>query len=504
MAGYGQGSSGGGYGNSQGSSAGGARGVPRREANPEGMRVLEDLLRRPPVDVASWALDQARDLQRPDVNVESLPIFQLAGALNAAPKDMKQILVQRTMAGFGDLPATRRVEAVRLAMQSQDILQKADNLEVTNMARQQHAAAMQRLRVLEAKQAASGQGNADGSPPSGQGGPDELDFGMNGQRDPLIENLLKVAKEARFNEMPPEELQVMAQTAHGEAHRLIQPQQLLDVVAELNPVEREQLTEALVEARVVPEEQRGVLEEAVRPGGYADKLAAALTLANRVTQYSWVFVALPFVELLLALIFGYMSCGTPLVPWLRFDALLAVFVAAAAYFTGHTMAPVYAKLQEDPVGAVQRWQTVADARSWKIRLETAVPGVTFETYRVGAIGLGAIVIGILIGAIWAVVGVLELLATVFMGCAFITTCFCIVFIGMRFGCVVGMFWGLYYVMDEIQNHRSRSPMLGSSLLPMSEDALPHSNPQAGNFANAQYNQNPQYGQQGQNRPPMYG
>jgi len=296
----------------------------------------------------------------------------------------------------------------------------------------------------------------------------------------------------------------MAQTAHGEAHRLIQPQQLLDVVAELNPVEREQLTEALVEARVVPEEQRGVLEEAVRPGGYADKLAAALTLANRVTQYSWVFVALPFVELLLALIFGYMSCGTPLVPWLRFDALLAVFVAAAAYFTGHTMAPVYAKLQEDPVGAVQRWQTVADARSWKIRLETAVPGVTFETYRVGAIGLGAIVIGILIGAIWAVVGVLELLATVFMGCAFITTCFCIVFIGMRFGCVVGMFWGLYYVMDEIQNHRSRSPMLGSSLLPMSEDALPHSNPQAGNFANAQYNQNPQYGQQGQNRPPMYG
>merc|ERR1719267_486012 len=144
----------------------------------------------------------------------------------------------------------------------------------------------------------------------------------------------------------------MAQVAQRDAHSLIQPQQLLDVVAELEPGEREQLTEALVEARVVPEEQRGVLEEAVRPGGYADKLAGALGLASKAQQYAWVFFALPAAEFLLALIFDHLSCGTPLVAWLRGDAVLALCVAGAAYFSGTTLSPVYQSLNADLVGAV--------------------------------------------------------------------------------------------------------------------------------------------------------
>jgi hypothetical protein len=395
-------------------------------------------------------------------------------------------------------------------MQGQEIMQKADNLEVTRMAQREHAAAMQRLRALEERQAASqgGQASAGASQASGQ--MEQFDL----PQDPMVENLLRVAQEARFNEMPKDDLQVMAQAAQGEAHRLIQPQQLLDVVAELNPNERQQLTEALVEARVVPEEQRGVLEEAVRPGGYTDKLAGALGLAAKAQTYGWVFVALPVLEFVLALIFDHLSCGTPLVAWLRFDALLALCVAGAAYFTGHTLAPVYQTLNQDPVGAVQRWQTVADQRSWKIRLETAVPGVQFETYRIGAIGLIVMVVLILIGAVWAVIGVLELLATAVFSCAVATTFFCIIFIGMRFGCVVALLWGLYYIMDEIQRHRSRNPMLGSTLLPMSEDAFPltHSSQQEmgqypqgyqgqGHSQQGYYqgNQNPQYFE----RAPMY-
>jgi len=316
-------------------------------------------------------------------------------------------------------------------------------------------------------------------------------------QDPMVANLLKITKEARFNEMPPQELQQMAQAAQGQAHKLIQPQQLLDVVAELKPEERERLTEALVEAHVVPEEQRGVLEEAVRPGGYADKLAGALGLAATAQQYAWVFVVLPIVEFVLSLIFGYMKCGTPLVAWLRFDSLLALCVAGAAYFTGHTLAPVYQKLKEDPMGAVQRWQSVQDVRSWKTRLETAVPGVEFDTYRAGAAGLAASVLLVLIGAVWAVIGVLELLATVVFQCAFVTWFFCSTFIAMRFASVVAMLWGLYYVLDEVQRHRSRAPMFGSSLLPMSEDALPRSQQNNSGFAQPGYN-NDAYHNAGQN------
>jgi hypothetical protein len=453
------------------------------------MQILEDLIRRPPVDVATWALDQVQALKQPGANVEQMPVFKLAGALQAAPKEKKQALVHSTMAGFGDLPASRRVEAVRLAMQSQDIMQKADNMEVQRMAQQQHASAMQRLRALEERQAAA-QGQAP--PPLEQGYNDQFEM----QQDPLVENLLKITQEARFNEMPPEELQGMAQVAQRDAHSLVQPQQLLDVVAQLEPGEREQLTEALVEAKVVPEEQRGVLEEAVRPGGYADKLAGVLSLAAKAQTYAWVFVALPIAEFILAMVFDHFECSTPLVAWLRFDALLALGVSVVAYITGHTLTPVYQKLNEDPVGAVQRWQTVADARSWKVRLETAVPGIPFDTYRIGAAGLAAMVVLVLIGAVWAVIGVLELLATMFAGCNVATTFFCIIFIGMRFACVVALLWGLYYILDEIQRHRSRAPMLGgSSLLPMSEDAYPRTNQHGG-----QYNQGyPQQGyqQQGQ-------
>jgi len=425
-------------------------------------------LRRPPVEVASWALDQARDLGQPNVNVEQLPVFKLAGALKSLPREAKQALVQRAVSGFGDLPVHRRAEAVRLAMRSHDIMAQADNLELTRMAEREHAAAMQRLRALEQRQAAMQQGGsqmnmADTNSQMDQPFP---------THEPLVENLLRVAKEARFNEMPPDELRSMAQAARGEAHTLIQPQQLLDVVSELNPGEREQLTEALVEARVVPEEQRGVLEEAVRPGGYADKLGAALTLAAKAREYAWVFIVLPVIEFVTALILDHYGCGTPLVGWLRFDALLALCVAGAVYFIGHTFAPVYAILKEDPVGAVQRWQSVAQVRSWKTRLETTVPGVEFDTYQAGGLGLAVLVLLIVIGAVWAIIGVLELLATVFLGCTFVTTIFSFLFIFIRFGCLVAMMWGIYYVLDEIQRHRSRSPMLGSSLLPMSEDAMP--------------------------------
>lgn len=437
-------------------------------SNQEGARILQDLLRKPPKDVAAWALDQVSALQAPGADVNSTPIFKIAGALKATPMEHKQALVANVVKGFGELPPMQKAEFVRVAMSAKDMAGQAEQIEIGRMAQMKHAEAMQRLADLEKRQ-----GGSSGSAAAPQSQEAQSLLGSGDQPPLFVENLLSVFREARFNEMPPGDLREIAQVAQKEAVHVVQPQQLLDVVHELNPQEREQLTEALVEARVVPEDQRGVLEEAVKPGGYADKLGTVFAMANTASEYKWVAVALPAAELLIGLIVGFFSCGVGLVFWLQLDGILALMGAGAIFFSAHTLGPVYEKLREDPVGAVQRWQTVDQSRGFRARFETTIPGVDFDSYHPqGLIGVVAMVVLVLIGAVWAVVGVVELLGTMVFGCSTLTLFFCIVFIGLRFGILVCLFLGLYYVMDEVQKHRSRPMTLGSSALPMADDSSP--------------------------------
>merc|ERR1719223_328763 len=109
----------------------------------------------------------------------------------------------------------------------------------------------------------------------------------------------------------------------------------------------------------------------------------------------------------------------------------------------------------------------------RVRFEVAIPGVQFDFYHPqGPIGVAVLVLLVLIGGVWAVVGVFELLGTLAFGCSTLTLFCCIIFIGLRFGVLVCLFLLLYYILDEIQKHRSRPVTLGSSMLPMAEDALP--------------------------------
>merc|ERR1719310_2467460 len=124
----------------------------------------------------------------------------------------------------------------------------------------------------------AGGGSSGSRPAKSAGGPPSA----------LAQNLLMVVNNAKLDKMSKKEATEVMQVAHTEVVKLAQPQQLLDVVSELDVGEREQLTETLVEAHVVPEEQRGVLEEAVRPGGYADKISIVVDYLGKAQQYSWV------------------------------------------------------------------------------------------------------------------------------------------------------------------------------------------------------------------------
>mmetsp|Transcript_43731 Transcript_43731/g.79824 ORF Transcript_43731/g.79824 Transcript_43731/m.79824 type:complete len:471 (-) Transcript_43731:71-1483(-) len=448
----------------------------------KGLSIVQELSLKSHGGVAEWLLDQIALLSRDDVAVEELPIFHVAAALQAVPVLEKQRLVESAVQGFGSLPPGRRAEAVRLAMQAQGVIQQAENLELTRLAEREHAKAMQRLAALEQAGSSRSPYLLEASSHAGGGsaanGVPQISEGVTTPRaraTPLVENLLRVAKEARFNEMPKEELVMISHSAQAEATRVVQPQHLLDVVTELNSQEREQLTSALVDAHVVPEGQRGVLEEAIRPGGYADKLAGALALAKKLKPYAWVALGLPALEFVLSLIMSLFSCGVPLAAWLRADAILMLCLVGAGFATSHIFSPVYAKLEEDPFGTVQRWQTAGQdphkARNLEARLRTAVPNVALDTYRYTALGVAICALLFLLGAAWAILGVVYLLGALAWACSPPTFIVCTAFVGLRFCLVIGMVLLLFYLLDEIQKHRSRQVLLAN--IPLTEEAQVH-------------------------------
>lgn len=390
------------------------------------------------MEVANWALEHSRPLSQPGANVEQSPLFHLAGALHHAPVQQTQALIRSAIKGFSDLPAPRKAEALRLAMQTTSMVQQAGGPDLV--------------------QQLAGQAASPGASPSGgarrpqaasttPAAPPVL------PAPPLVQNFMRIAQEAKFNEMPREDFQVIAQEAQADAARYMQPQQLVDVVQELRPDEREQLTDKLVEAKILKEEHRAVCEDALRPGGYADQLSMLFRVIDPVVKHAKAVVAVPVVELLLALLLGLLPCGTPLAGWLNFDALLSLGVCGLAYLACVWLA--FEKIRADPVGTVQRWQEAPANSDWAAKLEAAIPGADFDQYRVGVAALGGCVVLLIMGVLWTVVGVLELFATAAFGCSGIVVFFCALFVLLRVALIVAVIALSVYAAEEVHRHKSR-------------------------------------------------
>ncbi|CAK9002822.1 unnamed protein product [Durusdinium trenchii] len=372
---------------------------------------LQDLLRRPPADVAQWVVQQAEALSAPGARVQNLEIFQVAGALSTAPVEQKQELMKNAISGFGRLPATQRAEVLRFAVSTAAVAGSS----------------------------------------------------RRGDVDELTRNVGVLVKEAKIDQMPPAEKRQLAQEIQQDAAELVQPQQLIEVVAELKPEERERMTEALIEAKLVPEEHKGVLEEAMRPGGSADKLVAALKMWTLVEEYALAIVALPFLELLLALVFGGLSCDSGLSAWLRADAWFSCLMMGGGWFCHLQMAPVLQAARQDPLALAQRWQQHQDLPVSR-RLEQLVPGVEIGAYQLGAVGAAAAVIFLLIGLANTIVGLMELLGTLVMGCAIFVVLVSMFFIAVRCATFVGILAAAKYVLTEMQalgldGYTSEDPLL---------------------------------------------
>lgn len=393
--------------------------APLLSGNKVGTALLTDLLQRPPVQVATWALGQLDAMSKPNVEVNTLPIFQLVGVASSTPMDQKQALVRKAISGFAEVPAEKRTAAVRLVMQNPDLmqLQQAGN-------------------------------TASSAPP----------------RSELMRNLLLVAKEGKFDTMRAEDLTSIAQEAQGVAAQVLKPDQILEVVKDLRPEEREQLTDKLVEAHVVPEQQRDLIEEAVRPGGYADKLTSALKVLDLACEFRWLFIfVFPVAEMIFAVSLGWLPCGTPLVMWLRVDTALTLAVACSVFYTSRLVDPIYQRLRDNPMRMVQRWQTVTDENPhWRGRFETFLPDVSMDTYQAGATGIVCCMFFELIGACWATFGVMHLMLATSVGCSGSVVFFCVMFIALRYIIVVALLVVVFYAHDEMERRSPKTTTVVSS------------------------------------------
>ncbi|CAK0891851.1 unnamed protein product [Prorocentrum cordatum] len=255
-----------------------------------------------------------------------------------------------------------------------------------------------------------------------------------GGQSPLLANLARVAESARLRDVPEQEVRGLRRAVQAEAAKVVRPSEIAEVVGELDPTERDALTEVLIQTGLVPEEHREVLEAAVRPGGYSDKLAGATAWVALARRYAFVAVALPLVELLLSFICGRLVCHVPLAGWLRTDAGLGLLTACASGFGAYLLSPAYAILQKDPIATVQRalaakssspeehapgsQPLLAQPPTMVARLdadlrpvlEAAVPGVPYDDFRRAALCLAVALVLFVLGTLWTVVGLVELLA----------------------------------------------------------------------------------------------
>jgi len=324
-------------------------------------------------------------------------------------------LTQKALAGVAELPVEQRAEVLRVAM------------------------------TLRA-------------PPAGSSGIDT----------PVAENLGRVLQEARVQEWPREERAVLAESAQQSVKKLVSPSQIA-VVRQLAPAERKELGDWAVESKVLPSGQEGVIEDVARPGGVLDQLAMLQKGAELVPYYALACG----VEFLFSFIFSWSSCGQPLSGWLQFDSSLGLLSCGAAYVIYRQLGAATKVFMEDPSNCMERWQNAPGAAGdWTIGLEAAVPGTTLDHYRIGGIAGAAVAILLALAAVWGVVGALELVAVVFMGCLLSPVFFVsVVFIAVRVASLVA---AVYAIREARKLHQKLvvDPQLQHSRSAGRDDAMP--------------------------------
>lgn len=268
---------------------------------------------------------------------------------------------------------------------------------------------------------------------------------------PQLQNLAKLVQEVKevTVKLPPQEMRSLMQESQAATALAADPATFVEAVSELNAEELKELQGVLDESGVVPPEQRQLVEEALKPGGYADTMATVAVWASWFMENKHVALAPPGAEFLLTILLSFSDeCGVPLISWLRTDAFLGFGACAAAYFASEKFAPVLREVKADPMGTASRFQAV-QSNDIREKCTAAVPGVPFNSYHpLGTLSLAALVLLLALGEVWAVFGVLELLAAPLLGCSGAIWLVSLLFIAVRAGALLGALYVAYWVLTK--------------------------------------------------------
>lgn len=367
-----------------------------------GLALIDELLSKPPSKAAEWALDQACSLAEVGTDVRQLPIFRLAQSAGAISAAQRQELVRHAVAGFGRLPPHRQAVAVRIAVEASELLQ----------------ASPQSSGDEGRRPATVDRGTSSSARPP----PPPL---------PVVKNLQAIMQETSLGELSRQEVAQLAEEVQSRALQEVQPERLLGMVSELRPKDRERLSLALAEGCALPEDQRGLVEAAVRPGGFTDKLTPLLWLFGEARRRTWVLFGPPVVELILALACTGLPCSWPLAGWLRGDAVLSLCVAILIECLLRSLNPVLQKLRADPMGAAKRWSSMKGDDDIIRRLEAVTPGLDLGPCTSGGLGFIFLCVLLVIGVMWLMMGVAELLGGMVSECTPIVLHLFVLFFGLR-------------------------------------------------------------------------
>lgn len=362
------------------------------EVDSDGHNVLSNLLAKPPAEASAWVLDQVHALRgNGDVDVLGLPLCVLAHEWASTSAANRQTLVENVMLGLGELPPCRHVELVRFVLHAKEAVQRFETVGDLHGAPIDSAILVAEPNTKEDTEQ---------------------------HQTPLAKNLMHVLREAKLSEIAGQELNMLAEEAQRGAARLVSPGLMLDVAAELQPAERQFLAEQVASSDAVPEEMRGLISEAARPGSRTEQVMQIASLVALVHKRLWMLLCFAGAELLAAGFLSTQACGPPLAAWVRGDGMLLLSFVALFTCVGKTLGPAYEVLRKDTLGAFRRWgEAAARSEDYEERLAAAFPGAPTDAAAIAGFGVACGIALVIVSVVWWMLGLLEFMATATMGCS---------------------------------------------------------------------------------------
>lgn len=232
----------------------------------------------------------------------------------------------------------------------------------------------------------------------------------------------------------------------------------VEQISQLDRDERARLREALLMNNQIPEEQRRLVMDTVRPDGYADQLMWAYRAAQSARANAWLGAVLTVAELVFACVGNRVlpetsGCSAWLQCWLLFDSLFALAAVGATFLLVSRVTSVFKEIGDNPTGAAQRYHAAAgNDGNWQEGLGAVVPEIDLQTYLAWA-GIAILCAAcVLIGAIGALLALVVLLWKTLNGCIGITGGISAAVVMVRLGTAWFVLSIWLYIRGEILTH----------------------------------------------------